>query len=413
MTTAEVSYIAAVSKLLVVDKATSSDINYAPSLNIVHLDDLSGDPVAITPQGRPQDVALVLYTSGSTGEPKGVEYTYEALSAGWAWQRSVWDQDTERMGARYQRYMLFGTLASTIMFEHLGLCLTGGGTAVIPPVPAPLLKFPHILANLRISAVLFTVARLYHVLDALKAEPNIDLSHLRSIVVSGSPLPPQKLRAAIDSLGDVVHNSYGTSETGLVCLLTATDVRAHLRAAESVGRPFTGVELQVRDDEGVPVALDTVGHVWVRGFVGFSGYTNEDASPLLDSDGWVWTRDLGSIDENGFLYLTGRARDIVIINANVYYTGAIENALASHPSVDAAFVVSVPDDKTGEAAATFVLVKNGSPPDLDALRALVEERVSPAAIPASIAVVDSIPIASSGKPDKQALLDRALSQSRR
>ncbi|KAI6082738.1 acetyl-CoA synthetase-like protein [Hypoxylon rubiginosum] len=411
---ADLSNIIADARLLVVDKATSPDIDSSlpVALKIVQLEDLQGSPVAITSQGRLQDVALVLYTSGTTGGPKGVECTYQALTGSWAWQRSVWDQRTEEMAAKYQRFMLFGTLASTVMFEHLGLCLTGGGTAVIPNQPAALLQFPCVLADLRISAVLFTVPRLYHVLEVLRAEVNINLSYIQSIVISGSPLPPQKLRAAIKLFGDSVHNGYGMSETGLVCLLSAADVAAHPKAVEAVGRAWTGVELQVRDGDGSPVPVGTVGHVWVKSLGSFSGYTNEDSSIVLDAGGWVWTRDLGALDEDGLLYLTGRARDIVIINANVYYAGVIENALASHPDVDAAFVVSVPSSKTGEAAAAFVTAVNGQIPDLDALRVLVKERIGPAAVPVSITVIDSVPIAPSGKPDKQALLNMPLDKNR-
>ncbi|KAI0116108.1 acetyl-CoA synthetase-like protein [Hypoxylon sp. NC0597] len=415
MATADLPTLVADAKLFVVDKVTHPEIESIPSITptLIQLDDLAVGAGEITPRGCLEDIALVLYTSGTMGGPKGVEYTYKAMTASWAWQRSSWTADTERMAAKYGRFMLFGTLASTVMFEHLGLCLTGGGTAVIPTTPLPLLKFPDVLADLKISAVLFTVPRLYHVLDVLKASvSNVDLSHLRSIVVSGSPLSRQRLRAAISGLGDVIYNGYGMSETGLACLLSTADVVTHPEAIDAVGRPWTGVEVQVRDDAGVEVSVGTVGHVWVRSPSGFSSYTNEDASGVLDTKGWVWTRDLGSLDGNGFLYLTGRARDIVIINANVYYAGAIENALASHPKVDAAYVVSVPDEKTGEAAAAFITVaRGGRDLDLDMLRTSVKEKVGPAAVPASITLIDSAPIAPSGKPDKRALLKRQMGTS--
>ncbi|KAI1408624.1 acetyl-CoA synthetase-like protein [Hypoxylon sp. FL1857] len=412
MATGHLPTLVADSKLFIVDEITNAEIKSSPPLTskVIQLNSLPIVPSRLECQGHLEDIALVLYTSGTTGGPKGVEYIYAAMTASWAWQCSNWTADTERMAAKYSRFMLFGTLASMVMFEHLGLCLTGGGTAVIPTIPLPLLKFPHILVHLRISAVLFTVPRLYHVLDVLKTEvSDIDLSHLRSIVVSGSPLPPQKIRAAIDRFGNAIHNGYGMSETGLACLLLAEDIAAHPEAVGSVGRPWTGIEVEVRNDAGVKVPSGTVGHVWVRSPSAFSRYTNEDSSTVLDVEGWVWTRDLGSLCDNGFLYLTGRARDIVIINANVYYAGAIEDALASHPDVDAAYVVSVPDEKTGEAAAAFITVARGARDlDFDILRALVREKVGPAAVPPSITLIDSVPIAPSGKPDKQALLKRQI-----
>ncbi|KAI1483163.1 acetyl-CoA synthetase-like protein [Daldinia eschscholtzii] len=404
--TAQLPAIVGDAKLLIVDETTRSEIESPPPITpeVVELESLLGDASTIATQGRLEDTALVLFTSGTTGEPKGVECTYAALTASWAWQRSAWDADTELMAARYDRFILFGTLASTVMFEHLGLCLTSGGTAIIPTTPLPLLKFPHVLSDLRISAALFTVPRLYHILELLKSDASsFDLSHLRSIVVSGSPLPAQKLRAAIETLGDVVFNGYGMSETGLVCLLSAAHIKEQPGAINAVGRPFTGVQIQIRNDSGDVLPLNETGHVWVRTLGAFRGYTNEESASVLDSGGWIWTRDLGSLGNQGFLYLTGRSRDIVIINANVYYIVAIENALSSHPDVDAAYVVSIPDDNTGEAAAAFITVKKDRP-YLDDLRALVREKVSPAAVPLVITVIDSVPIAPSGKPDKQALI---------
>ncbi|KAI2777755.1 acetyl-CoA synthetase-like protein [Daldinia loculata] len=399
--------IVADAKLLIVDKDTGAEIESSPRMEptVIKLENLLGDTSALTPQGRLEDTALVLFTSGTTGGPKGVECTYAALTASWAWQRSAWDADTELMASRYGRFLLFGTLASTVMFEHLGLCLTSGGTAVIPTTPLPLLKFPHVLSDLRISAVLFTVPRLYHVLELLNSDASsFDLSYLRSVVVSGSPLPAQKLRAAIETLGGVVFNGYGMSETGLVCLLSAADIVAHPDAIDAVGRPFTGVQVQIRDDIGASLPLNTVGHVWVRSLGAFNGYTNEESLSVLDSTGWIWTRDLGSLDSRGFLYLTGRAREIVIINANVYYVGAIEHALSSHPDVDAAYVVSIPDNNTGEAAAAFIKMAKDRAPDFSTLEELVKEKVSPNAVPVVITAIDSVPIAPSGKPDKQALI---------
>ncbi|KAF3065047.1 8-demethylnovobiocic acid synthase [Daldinia childiae] len=399
--------IVADAKLLIVDEYTCAEIESSPPVKpaVVKLENLLGDTSTLTPQGCLEDTALVLFTSGTTGGPKGVECTYAALTASWAWQRSAWDSDTELMASRYGRFLLFGTLASTVMFEHLGLCLTSGGTAVIPTTPLPLLRFPQVLCDLRISAVLFTVPRLYHVLELINSDAsNFDLSYLRSVVVSGSPLPAQKLRAAIQTLGDVVFNGYGMSETGLVCLLSAADIAMYPDAINAVGRPFTGVQIQIRDDIGASLPLNTVGHVWVRSLGAFNGYTNEESLSVLDSSGWIWTRDLGLLDSRGFLYLTGRAREIVIINADVYYVGAIEHALLSHPDVDAAYVVSIPDNNTGEAAVAFIKMVKGRVSDLSSLRELVKEKVSPAAVPVTFVAIDSVPIAPSGKPDKQALI---------
>jgi acyl-coenzyme A synthetase/AMP-(fatty) acid ligase len=390
--------------ILVVDETAGPDLLTGCGLKPLRLTDLCGEPVELVSQGQLESVAVVVYTSGSTGVPKGVECTYKAMTEMWAWQRDSWNADTERLASRYSRFMLFGTLASAVMWEHLGLCLIGGGTAVIPSMP---MIFPQILVELRISAVLCTVPRLYGMLDAIRSNP-VDLSNLQSIIIAGSPLPPHRLRAAMECFGDAAHQAYGTTETGKLCLLTATDLAAHPDAVTSVGRAFSGAELVVRDDNGNPVADGIVGHVWARTPGQFRGYTNEDSSDMLDADGWVWTKDLGSLDTHGFLHLVGRSRDVIIINAIVYYAAAIESALVSHPDVDAAYVVGVPDEKTGETARAFIVAVDDRGPhvDYDALRMLVETKLGPAAVPTKITVVDSIPTLPSGKPDKQALLDK-------
>ncbi|KAH9907718.1 acetyl-CoA synthetase-like protein [Xylariomycetidae sp. FL2044] len=383
---------------VVVDDSAEPEV-LAQAKSAIHIRDLQGAEVELKPCGNPETVALVMYTSGTTGEPKGVECTYASLTRSWPWDRRVWVPEIERLASRYQRYMLFGTLASRAMLEHLALCITSGGTAVIPER----LEFPSVLSELRITASIFTVARLNHTLDALQTQ-DTDTSAMGSVLVSGSVLPPSKLRAAIDRFGDAVHLAYGTSETGLVSVLSAADVAAFPNAAGSVGRPWPGVEACIRDDNGTSVPTGTIGHIWVRTSGAFSGYTNEDSSNIL-VDGWVSTRDIGSLDAEGFLHLRGRSRDIVIVNAIVQYAGAIEAVLASHPEVDSAYVFSVPDEHTGEAVCAYVVPTEGheTQVDFNALRALVKKKLGELAVPSTIETLDQVPLALGGKPDKMVL----------
>lgn len=381
----------------------------AAGLPLLHLAPLlAAEPAPdaeLTPRGRPDDLALVSLTSGSTGQPKGCAQSYRTLSANWSWQPARWDRRTEQLAAGYGRYLLFGTLTSAVMFEHLGLSLLGGGTAVIPEPP---LEFPQVFERYRATACLMTVPRLYQVLDALRREP-VDTGSLRVLIVAGSPLAPHRLAEAAKEIGSAVYQGYGTTETGMLALLTPEELAENPDAAGSVGRAWVGVEVSVRDPEGLPVPEGGIGEVWVRTRSAMVGYWRDpEQTREVLRDGWVRTRDLGHLDGGGLLHLTGRSREVVIVNAIVHYVGPIEQALAAHPDVDQAYVVGAPDERTGEAVHAFVVPAGDRAPDPDALRALVLARLGEGCVPATVTALDRVPVAPSGKPDKKALLTAVL-----
>ncbi|MEU8639642.1 fatty acid--CoA ligase family protein [Amycolatopsis sp. NPDC048633] len=346
------------------------------------------------PCGRPDDIATVVFTSGSTGVPKGVAFSYRALSEARVWRAPVPGSAHERLGAGFGRFLLFGTLTSAVMLEQLALCLFAGGTAVIP---AELPDFPWVLPRLKVTAALMTVPRLHQVLDVLRAE-DVDLSDLRTLIVAGSPVPPHKLAEAAELIGPAMHHAYGQTETGMLTVCRAGD------GPGSVGTACDTVEIEVRDPEGAPVPAGTEGEIRVRTPSAFAGYWRDEATTAeVLEDGWVRTQDLGHLDAEGYLHLSGRARDVVIVNAIIHYTGPIEQAIAAHPDVDQAYVVAVPDADTGEAAVAFVVPVPGRSPDLDKVRKGVAAELGEAAVPARFSVVSSVPVAPSGKPDKAAL----------
>jgi acyl-CoA synthetase (AMP-forming)/AMP-acid ligase II len=370
---------------------------------------------ALAARGRSGDVAIVNLTSGSTGTPKGCEQSYASLTRHWSWQPARWTARTAGLAAGYGRFLLFGTLTSAVMAEHLALCLFGGGTAVIPDGPP---DFPAVLARHRITACLLTVPRLHQILDGLAGPPAApagerpDLSALRVLLVAGSPLAPHRLLQARDLVGPAVHQGYGQTETGMLTLLTPAELAQDPAGrADSVGRVCDGVDLEIRDPDGRPVPPGGTGEVWVRTPGAMSGYAGDPAQTAeVLRDGWVRTRDLGALDADGFLRLTGRSRDIVIVNAVVHYAGAIEQALAAHPAVDQAYVVAVPDERTGEAAHAFLVPAPGHRlPGVTELRAHVGALLGTEGVPLPAVAVplEAVPVAPSGKPDKPAMLAAA------
>lgn len=317
------------------------------------------------------------------------------------------------MAGGLDRCLLFGTLSSPVVLNYVLLSLFHGGVAVIPDeYPRPF--FPAVIARHRITGTVMTVPRLYQMLDALDAqEPAADVSSLRSVMVSGSPLDPHRLAGATRRLGPVVFQAYGQSEAGSLTLLTPEDLSRHGQGAlASVGRPHPEVEVSVRDQRNEPVPPGTDGEIYVRTPWQSSGYWADPARTAeVFSGGWVRTRDLGHLDGEGFLHLVGRSRDIVIVNATVYYAGPIEQVLTLHPDVDQAFVVGVPDERTGEAVHALVRPAADRIPPREQLTALVRDTLGEGSVPSTITFIPEVIPAQGGKPDKRAMLARYGGQS--
>ncbi len=398
---------------LVVDRstATSDLLTAAGRIPLLSLGDLMAAPYEAEPaiMARPHDVAFVAFTSGSTGNPKGCAITYRALTEHWAWQPRVWSPVAAEFATAFRRYMLFGTLSSIVVVEFLGPCLLGGGTAVIPEDDGRPL-FPYAIERHGITGSIITVPRLGQMLDLLRRKP-ADVSSLRALMVSGSPLSPDRLAEAVDRLGPVIYQGYGQTEVGNIAMLTPGDIADGPDGLlASTGRPHPRVEISVRDEAGRELAAGHDGEIFVRSPYQMSGYWGDpEETRDVAQDGWIRTRDLGHVDDDGYLYLVGRTRDVILVNAMVVYAGPIERVMASHPDVLDAYVTGAPDERTGEAVHAFVVTSGDR--DLDGaaaaeLAALVRARLGEDSVPQTITAVPGVPVAASGKPDKRALLRR-------
>lgn len=355
---------------------------------------LSAADGPVTPAGLPHDVARLLHTSGSTGVPKAVAQTYAALGSAWTLRPSAWPPAIAALASALDRFLVFGSLTSQVMMEYGLLTLAAGGTMVVADAPA----FPDALVRHRATASVITVPRLGKLVARQRTEP-ADLSCLRALMVSGSPLSPARLREALDVLGPVVFHGYGQTETGTIAMATPHD------PAGSVGRPPAGLEVRGPDGAVLPPGVD--GELFARTPAqGAAYWADPVGSAEVFVDGWVRTRDIGHLDAAGMLWLTGRARDVVIVNAEVYATGPIERVLAAHPSVAEAHVVAAPDADTGETAHAFVVPAAGHTPDLPALRALVAAALGEPCAPTGLTVLDEVPLTPAGKPDRAGLRAR-------
>jgi fatty-acyl-CoA synthase len=349
---------------------------------------LSSPDEPLVVSGRPGDIARIVYTSGSTGLPKGCCQTYAAISAREQAVPSRWSPGTRSFAARMSRFLVFGSLSAQVMFEYSVLAIASGGVLVAAEPPI----YPEAVAKLRATAGVITVGRLHQLVKAQRAEP-ADLTSLQGLMVSGSPIEPARLADALDVLGPVLYNGYGQTEAGLIAMITPDELLNSSSLLSSVGKPPPGVEVDIRG-----------GELYVRTPWQSTFYWDDPAETAeVFVDGWVRTRDLASVGPDGYLRLQGRARDVIIVQAELVYAGPIERALASSPTVAEAYVVGRPDEDTGEAVHAFVVAAPARTPSLADLRASVEARLGPKAVPATITLIDAVPVAPSGKPDKNAL----------
>jgi fatty-acyl-CoA synthase len=351
-----------------------------PVLRLAELlatDDPGGELPALA---RADDVARLTYTSGSTGQPKACAHTYRAITL--AYQADRWAPVLARLMGHFGRCLVHQNLASPVMFTYLGRCLVAGGTVVLPD-GRPL---PSVIQEGRVTATMIPPARVNELLAS-----GADLRGLRALLLGGSPAGPQLLRTATERLGPIVWMGYGQGEAGVVAMLTPEDIAAgHLT---SVGRPMPGVDVDIRD-----------GEIWVRSPHMMTGYWGEpDETREVLRHGWLRTRDLGFLDADGRLHLTGRSREVIMVNAEVCYAGAIERVLAGHPLVAEAYVVGRPDPRTGEAVHAYVVPVGDQAPDPTALTELVRATLSANSVPNSITLIREVPVGASGKPDKRAL----------
>lgn len=380
---------------VIADAGRAASLPAVPRLLTVAslLDGPDEEPV---PAARPGDIARVIHTSGSTGLPKGALQTYAALGAGWAPHPQRWPLALRRLAPRLRRHLVFGTLASQVMFEYGTMALAAGGTLV---AAAP--DLPGAIVRHRATSTVITVAKLRAVVAAARAD-RTGPGTLRALIVSGSPLDPALLTEALDVLGPVVFHGYGQTEAGMISM-AAPEEMTDPRVRASVGRPPDANTVEIRDAAGRPVPPGEIGEVFVRTPSQACGYLGDPAeTAAVFADGWVRTRDLGRRDPDGYLHLAGRTRDVIIVNANVQYAVPIERVLAAHPSVAEAYVVGAPSAATGEAVHAYVVPAAGDL-DVDLLGGLVRAELGADAVPERITAIERVPLTPAGKPDKAAL----------
>jgi fatty-acyl-CoA synthase len=249
----------------------------------------------------------------------------------------------------------------------------------------------------------------------LLADPRVhqgSYDRLRSVIYGASPMSPALLRRAMDVFGCDFINAFGAAtEGGLQTSLSPADHRRAAAGAEhllgSIGKPAFAVDLRLVDESGKDVARGEVGEIITRSRAVMSGYLAMPAeSAQALRDGWFWGGDLARMDADGYLYLAGRSKDMIIRGGENIYPVEIETVIADYPGVTAVAVVGQPDEHWGEIVVTFVTVASGAVVEQEALRSFCRERLASYKVPAVVTVIDEMPLNASGKILKRELRAR-------
>jgi malonyl-CoA/methylmalonyl-CoA synthetase len=380
----------------------SADADLAPvegklPVRTVDASDRSGAELGPPPDG--EAVAIVLYTSGTTGPPKGVllphravESNLAALADAWQWTAS------DRLVHGLPLFHIHGLVLGTLGPLRLGGTLEHVGR-FSPAAVADALG--------RGGTMLFGVPTMYHRLAAeAEADQRIaDALREARLLVSGSAALPAALHGRLERVcGQQVVERYGMSETGMIASVRADGERR----PGSVGAPLPGVDVQLLDDDGRPLASEddaTIGEVAVRGPNLFLGYLNRpEATDEAMRDGWFLTGDLAMRAADGYLRLVGR-RSTDLIKSGGYKIGAgeIENALLEHAGVAEVAVTGEPDDDLGERVVAWVVSREGEAPEAQELIDLVARLLTPHKRPREVRFVASLPRNEMGKVLKREL----------
>lgn len=346
---------------------------------------------------EPGGVAVQLFTSGTTGTPKAALLRHENLVS--------YILGTVEFGAAEEN----DAVLVTVPPYHIA-----GIAAVLSSTYA--CRRMVQLENFDAAAWLDAATReqasnaflvptmLGRVVDHLQDHPQ-SLPHLKAVAYGGGKMPVSTIHRAMKLLPEVnFTNAYGLTETSsTIAVLTPDDHREAAFSEDpvvqqrlgSVGQPIATIELQIRDDAGTVLPANEPGMIYVRGDQVSGEYLGQD-SPL-DAEGWFCTRDLGYVDDGGYLFLDGRADDVIVRGGENISPGEIEDVLMQHPAVADVAVVACPDEQWGEAVAAAVVLKPGASAADSELQDWVKQRLRSSRVPQQIAFWPELPYNELGK----------------
>ncbi len=342
------------------------------------------------------DVAVLLYTSGTAGAQRAAMLTHGNLASN---IKQVLDDtglaitpDDLSLGA-LPFFHVFG------LNVVLGVTLVAGGAVVlIDPFTAP--EAIDLIRKHSITVVA-GVPVMFDAFSAADSQLGESLGSVRLAVSGAATLSAKSSAAFTQRYGVTIHEGYGLTEASPIVTSTASGGAARIG---SIGPSVPGVEVRLVGPDGTDVSAGDPGEIWVRGPNVFAGYWGDpEATQRVLTDGWLHTGDVAVSDEDGYLSLVDRLKDLIIVSGFNVYPAEVEDVLRTHASVVDCAVAAIPDERTGEAVGAWVVLEKGERVDLDSLRRHVGSRLARYKIPSKFTFVDELPRSEAGK-----LLRRAL-----
>lgn len=346
------------------------------------------------------DPAWLLFTSGTTGVPKGVVHSHRSIAA--AVRGTVEGRSAAPSGVYLLPFPMCHIAGYNMLVQH-----AVGATVVLTPRFRPE-SFADLVRTHAVRSCSLAPTML-HALLAYLDRTGTSLPTLESVAYGSAAMPLDLLRRAIETLGVDFHQGYGMTETGgNVTFLGPADHRAGAAGdpgvLASAGHPHSGVEIGIVDADGTPLPPGGTGEIVVRGEQVACGYWPDRPSTV---DGWLRTGDIGRLDDTGRLFVVDRLKDIIVTGGENVSSREVEDVLSVHPDVDMVAVVGVPDDYWGEAVCAVVVPVDGRHPHPDDLIGHVRSAIAAFKRPRAVLFVDELPLTGNGKIAKDRVRDLA------
>ncbi|MFX1449901.1 MAG: class I adenylate-forming enzyme family protein [Promethearchaeota archaeon] len=371
-----------------------------------------------------KNTLFLMYTGGTTGFPKGVMLSHKNITSTMAASASKMLGEVEtyseekklRQVERMEKRE--GVFMTDLPIFHAAAMFTVivayyGATTLITHKKFDPIKTFEIIEKEKVTNLELVPTMLIRLLDAY--DPKYDISSLQTIFYGAAAIDPTTLKRGLDIFKNVeFYQVFGMTETAVpVTSLTSEDHELirdgkHDVLLRSAGKPITGVDIKIVDEKREELPIGEIGEIVVRGEGIMQGYWNleEKTKSVIDSDGWYYTGDMGKLDEEGYLYVVDRAKDMIVSGGENIYSAEVENAIYKHPAVNLCAVIGIPDEKWGEAVCAYIVKNEGFDLTGEEIIQHCKEHIASYKKPKRIIFIKKLPMSPQGKILKKILRER-------